>query len=261
MTGRTSIPRPGTWPLPGFLATPAGAAPDSGWPAVVVIHEAYGPTDDMRRVVERFAAEGYVALMPDVFAASRPRPLCIARCLAGARTGSGPAMPAIAAAHRCLAARPDVDEARIGVIGFCMGGSFALAYAATGAEGLRAASVNYGDVPAERERLAKVCPVVASYGGRDRMFAPKARRLEDHLAALGIEHDVKVYDDAGHSFLTGSAQPDGPLGRLAAAFPLHAGFVEDAASDAWRRIFAFLDRHLRGSGTTTGTGGEADGLG
>jgi carboxymethylenebutenolidase len=261
VTEKTSIPRPGTWPLPGFLATPAGAAPERGWPAVVVVHEAYGPTEDMRRVVERFAGEGYVALLPDVFAAAGPRPLCIARCLAGARTGSGPAMPAIAAAHQCLAARPDVDETRIGVIGFCMGGSFALAYAASGPDGVRVAAVNYGDVPEDRERLAKACPVVASYGGRDRMFAPKARRLEDHLSALGIEHDVKVYDDAGHSFLTGSARPDGPLARLAAAFPLHAGFVEGAASDAWRRIFTFFDHQLRDGGAATGAGGKAGGLG
>jgi dienelactone hydrolase len=84
------------------------------------------------------------------------------------------------------------------VAGFCQGGGFALI--AGTQPGFRAAAVNYGDVPKDRSRLDGVCPVVASYGAKDRLFGRRAaERLERHLTALGVPADVKTYDRAGHS--------------------------------------------------------------
>ena len=84
-----------------------------------------------------------------------------------------------------------------------MGGGFALLCAPRGE--YSAAAVNYGMVPADADAeaaLAGSCPVVGSYGGRDTMGISHPERLEAALTALGVPHDVKVYPEAGHSFMS-----------------------------------------------------------
>jgi carboxymethylenebutenolidase len=135
-----------------------------------------------------------------------------------------------------------VDGERIGLIGFCLGGGFALAYIAGGRPGICAVAVNYGEVPKAAVALRGACPIVGSFGGKDRVLGrPHAERLARHLAALGIEHDVKVYDDAGHSFMTEGHHPIGTLVFL----PMRVGYVPNASADAWQRVFAFFDARLK----------------
>ena len=88
--------------------------------------------------------------------------------------------------------------------------------------------------------LKGACPIVGSYGAKDLPLRGSAERLEQALAANGIDHDVKEYPDASHSFLT---QYDGVTGTLAKVTGI--GFRAPAADDAWRRIDAFFERHLR----------------
>jgi len=108
--------------------------------------------------------------------------------------------------------------------------------------GVRAAAVNYGPVPRSSSRLRGACPVVASYGAKDKMIGrAHAERLRRHLQALGVEHDVTVYDEAGHCFMT---EGHHPIGRLV-YLPMQLGYAHDAAVDAWQRIFAFFDARLR----------------
>lgn len=207
---------------------------------MIVLHEVYGTTPEMREVADRFARNGYLALVPDLFSAG-PRVLCVARAMAESSAGRpGTTTTHVEAARAWLCARRDVDRGRLGVIGFCMGGGFALAYATTAPEGVRAVSVNYGQVPRDLDALRRACPIVASYGGRDLVYGRQAARLANALSRSGVEHDVKVYDEAGHSFLT---EGNHPVGRLV-FFPLRIGYHPAAAEDAWRRIFAFFDRHV-----------------
>ena len=91
-----------------------------------------------------------------------------------------------------------------------------------------------------------MCPVVASYGAKDKVVGRKiAQRLESHLRALGVPHDIKTYENAGHSFFS---QVDGWQGWIARLpSPMAVGYDEEAAEDAWRRMLGFFDEHVGAS--------------
>jgi carboxymethylenebutenolidase len=233
--------------LPGYLATPAGAGP---WPGMVVIHEAFGLNGDVRGIADRFAERGYLALAPDLFAWGKGRLACVRAAFRELSEGSGRMFDDLEAARGWLGGRADCTG-RVGVIGFCMGGGFALLAAPR--YGFGAASVNYGRVPSDAERvLAGACPMVASYGGRDRSLRGHAERLDGALTTLGVEHDVKVYPEAGHSFLNRNG------GALAFVFSklAGAGYHGPSADDAWDRILPFFDAHLGAADEARAEGGD-----
>lgn len=218
---------------------PAGKGPH---PGVVVLHESFGLNDDIRRLAARFADAGYAALAPDLYSHGT-RIVCLSRVIVDMLSGGvAREIADIHAAREALAARVEVDAQRIVVAGFCQGGGFALI--AGTRPGFSAAAVNYGTVPADRSKLGGVCPVVASYGAKDRVVGRHmAERLERHLSALGVPHDVKTYDGAGHSFFS---RVDGWQGWLARVpTPMAVGHDEQAAEDGWRRMLAFFDEHVR----------------
>jgi carboxymethylenebutenolidase len=219
-----------------------GAPGDGPHPGVVVLHESFGLNDDIRGIAGRFAEAGYAALAPDLYSHGT-RIVCLTRVLVDMVSGGvAREIADIQAAREALADRIEVDAQRIAVAGFCQGGGFALI--AGTRPGFSAAAVNYGTVPADRAHLDGVCPVVASYGRKDRLVGAKmAERLERHLSALGVPHDVKTYDGAGHSFFS---RVDGWQGWLARVpTPMAVGYDEDAAEDGWRRMLAFFDEHVR----------------
>src|SRR3954469_21307234 len=111
-----------------YLAVPSGDPP---WPGVVVIHEAFGLNADIRAHADRFAARGYVALAPDLFSFRRPKAMWVPGAFRALNKRSGPAFDAIEAARTALAERSDAPG-RVGVVGFCMGGGFALLAAPRG---------------------------------------------------------------------------------------------------------------------------------
>lgn len=220
--------------LRAAVAIPTGPGPH---PGVVVLHEVFGLNADIRRIAGRFAAAGYLAVAPDLYSNGN-RLLCLTRTLIDS-SGERGTLDTIEAVRAYLAGRDDVDGRRVAVAGFCLGGGFALAFAARG--GVKAASVNYGKVTKDRAKLADVCPVVGSFGARDRVFIDDARRLEEHLSALGVAHDVKVYESAGHSFLS---YDNGPAWMARLPSPMNVGYDEAAAEDAWTRILAFFAEHV-----------------
>ncbi|HVW33358.1 MAG TPA: dienelactone hydrolase family protein, partial [Acidimicrobiia bacterium] len=181
-------------PLDGYLAVPDGAG---AVPGVVVLHEAFGLDDDIRAIAERFAAAGFAAVAPDLFSwGSTPR--CLVATFRDLLRREGDTPRRVDAAGEWLAAHPRCTG-RVGVVGFCMGGGFAL-LAATRSR-FAVSGVNYGLVPKRAGALlAGACPVVASYGAKDPMRA-HAGRLDAALAANGVDHDVKVYPGVGHSFM------------------------------------------------------------
>ena len=242
---RLRIPLPDGASLSAELFLPGGAdrQPGAGQhPGVVVLHESFGLNDDIRRIAARFAEAGYAALAPDLYSHGT-RIVCLTRVMVDMTSGSvAREIADILAAREALAARPEVDPGRIAVAGFCQGGGFALV--AGTQPGFAAAAVNYGVVPSERSRLDGVCPVVASYGAKDRIVGSKmAARLERHLAALGVPHEVKTYPQAGHSFFSHVEGWQGWLARVPT--PMAVGYDEEAAEDGWRRMLAFFEEHVR----------------
>ncbi|GAA3938156.1 dienelactone hydrolase family protein [Actinomadura viridis] len=222
--------------LPAYLAVPEGEGP---WPAVVVLFEALGATEDMRAQADRLAANGYLAVLPDLYNGA-PWLRCVQKAMRQMVARRGPMFDRVEAARAWLAGRDDCTG-RVGVIGFCMGGGFALVAAAR--YDFQAASVNYGILP--RDPLAALegaCPIVAAYGGLDRSLRGAAGRLDRALTALDVPHEVTEYPGAGHSFLTDSRLP-APLNAVSKVVMGHGRGRENAA-DAWDRIFAFFGTHL-----------------
>lgn len=227
--------------LKGLLGIPDGTGP---WPTVVVVHEAFGIEAEMRKQVEHLAGLGYLTLMPDLYTAGGFRK-CIGATFRSLSSGTGRAWADIESARLWLTKRDDSTGA-VGVIGFCMGGGFAMLAASRGYEtedtAYQAAAVNYGMLPANLDVIEQSCPVVASYGGKDSSIKQGAARLEAKYTELGVAHDVKEYPDAGHSFLNENmAGPRlfRPLMKIAGMGP-----NPDAAVDAWARIHAFFGEHL-----------------
>ena len=229
-----AIPIPGGQALPAALAMP----PRPKRAGVIVLHEAFGLNDDMRRIAWRFAAAGYPTVAPDFLAGLGPRPLCIARFVRLLdQPGSRPYRQ-LAIARAWLADQAEVAGGPIGVAGFCMGGGFAILYAANA--DVAVVAPFYAPFGAETP-LGGICPVVASYGGRDEVFGDHGERLDAALAERGIERDVRTYPAAGHSFMS---HHDGIAGFLGPRLPLHADYSPEAAEDAWRRTLSFFERHL-----------------
>jgi carboxymethylenebutenolidase len=206
------------------------AVPESGSGAgVVVIQEWWGLVPHIKNVCERFAAEGFVALAPDLYhgrATTSPDEagkLMMALNIEQAEKD-------LRGAIRYLLAHESVRGERVGTIGFCMGGALSL-YAASKNERVGACVVFYGGHPKVKPDLENMrAPLLGFYAERDDFATPAAaRELEAKLTALGKSAEIHVYDDADHAFFNDD-RPE--------------VFNATAAADAWQRTLRFFREHL-----------------
>jgi len=208
----------------GYLATPDGAGPH---PGVVVIHEAYGLNDNIKDITRRFAEAGYVALAVDLFS-GRNRAVCMARYMGGMLLGSVNryGIDDLKAALTYLAKDRTVDAKRLGAIGFCMGGGFAIAWACTDSR-LKAIAPFYAANPRPLDVVGRLCTVVGSYPEKD-FTANAGRALDKALDRNNIAHDIKIYPGARHSFFNEKGST----------------YNRAVAEDSWTRVMKFFGEQI-----------------
>ena len=223
-TGRTVSFRSDNQNLEAYLARPEGEGP---FPGVVVIHEAFGLNHDIKDIVDRFANEGYVALAVDLFT-GRNRAVCMARFMGGMllRSFDNRGIRDLKTTLSVLAEQPGVDDARLGTIGFCLGGGFAIAWACTDGR-LCAVAPFYGMNPRPLDAVSRACPVVGSYPEKD-FTARAGRKLDAALECYGVPRDIKIYPGARHSFFNHESRNHDPA----------------ASEDSWRRTLAFFKNKI-----------------
>ncbi|HVT01757.1 MAG TPA: dienelactone hydrolase family protein [Thermoanaerobaculia bacterium] len=211
----------------GYLSVPAGSGKH---PAIIVIQEWWGVTDWIKGNADRFADAGYVALAPDLYRGKSTEDPAVAHELMRGLPEDR-AVGDIKGAFALLAARPDVDKKRIGVIGWCMGGGYSLALA-TVEPRLAACVINYGRLVTDPATIARIrSPMLGNFGATDRGITPQdVAQFEAALKTAGKEQDIKEYPGAGHGFMNPGNKD---------------GYNPAASSDAWKRIDGFLGRKLK----------------
>lgn len=210
---------------PGFLAQPEGLGQ---FPGIVVIQEWWGLVPHIKDVAERFAREGFIALAPDLYhgqAASEPDE---ARKLA-MELDRDAAVAEIVAAMRYLERLERVAPKKVGVVGWCMGGSLTIATAAAN-PGCGAAVAFYG-MPRSLEIVPGIqCPVLGLFGEHDHGISlEQIHALDRALEKNGIAHEVHIYTGADHAFFN-ETRPQ--------------VYNTAAAQDAWQRTLGWFRTHL-----------------
>jgi carboxymethylenebutenolidase len=209
-----------------YLAMPDGAGKH---PAIIVIHEWWGLNDWVKEQAQKYAAQGYVALAVDLYrgkvAANPDEAHILMRGLPDDR-----GIRDLEAAFAYLSLRPDVNAAKIGSIGWCMGGSWSIKLAVDQPK-LAACVVNYGWLPSEPALVAKIkAPVQGNFGADDQGIPAKdVKAFEAAMKADGKITDIKIYDGAGHAF-------QNPNNKQ--------GYRVEATADAGQRISGFFQKYL-----------------
>lgn len=211
----------------GLLYLPQGAGPH---PALVVIHEWWGLNDWIKQEAAGYAKQGYVTLAVDLYRGkTADNPETAHELMRGLPQDQG--VRDLVGALKYLESRKDVKPDRVGAVGWCMGGGYALQLAIA-APSLKAVAINYGALATDKSELAKIhAAVLGNFGGKDQGIPPEAvHGFEASMKSLGKPVDVKIYPDAGHAF-------ENPNNK--------AGYRPEDASDALSRIDQFFAQELK----------------
>jgi carboxymethylenebutenolidase len=219
--------------------------------ALIVIQEIWGLVDHIKDVADRYAAEGYLVIAPDILSHGGITPevgneLIRLRSSASEeeRAALQPLMRekmapvnqpefaawAVAALRSVvdyIERQPDVDG-RIGVLGFCFGGSYSFALAAADSR-IRGAVPFYGSPPETADLVHLDCPVLALYGEEDERLIAGLPEVTRRMKDAGVQFMSHVYPNAGHAFFNDT----NPISYRA-----------DVAADAWTRSLEFLRETL-----------------
>ena len=225
--GKSVSYKSGDETVQAVLYTPAGKGP---FPAIIVIHEWWGLNDWVKDQAAKLAGEGYVALAIDLYRGKvATTPDMAHEIMRGVPEDR--AKRDLHAAFEFLEAQPNVKKNRIGAIGWCMGGGYALDVALQEPT-LAADVINYGHLATDPEALKKInAPILGLFGGQDQGIPPAdVKKFGETLDKMGKKIDIKIYDDAGHAF-------ENPNNK--------AGYRPDDAADAWKRTVSFLAETLK----------------
>jgi len=211
----------------GILYTPQGKGP---FPALVVIHEWWGLNEWVKEQASKLADQGYVALAIDLYrgkvATTPDEAHQIMRGVPNDRANRD-----LLAASSYLRTQKNVNPAKVGAIGWCMGGGYALDLAIADPK-LKAAVINYGHLAADKATLQKVhAAILGIFGGQDKGIpVADVQKFETDLKALGKPVEIKIFPDAGHAFENPNNQQ---------------GYRAEDAKQAWELSTSFLAKYLK----------------
>jgi carboxymethylenebutenolidase len=230
------------------LNTPDGkmdayvAKPKEGgsYPGIVVLMEAFGLNDHIKKVTERIAQEGYVAIAPDLYhrEAERLVPYSDLQKAVGImnKLQDSKIMDDVGAAIAHLKSQSNVKAGSIGVTGFCMGGRFTYLAAAHHNKDVKAAVPFYpGGVPmgnpSPLSRTGEIkCPIYLFFGGKDPLIPQEhVDKINAELTNKKVNFQIKVYPDATHGFFCDE----------------RPSYHPDSAKDAWEKLKSFFAQHLK----------------
>jgi carboxymethylenebutenolidase len=224
----------GSEQMPGYVSRPAG---DAAAPAILIISDIFGASPFYQEIAGRLANEGYLALLPDLFfrlGGLEQQSMEAAMARAG-RLNEQQTLGDLQAAVAYLLGRPDVQPKSPGMMGFCMGGTYAMLLAEASPD-LGAACVFYG-FPVNRrggrspidavERIN--APLIGFWGDQDAgVGMENVQRLDQELERLNKDYRILIYPGAGHGFMARRSEAD-----------------TAAAEDAWPAMLQFFDKNLR----------------
>ena len=230
------------------LNTPDGkmeayeAKPKEGgsYPGIIVLMEAFGLNDHIKKVTERIAQEGYVAIAPDLYHRESERlvPYSDLQKAVGImnRLQDSKIMDDVGAAIAHLKSQPNVKAGSIGVTGFCMGGRFTYLAAAHHSKDIKAAVPFYpGGVPmgnpSPLSRTGEIkCPIYLFFGGKDPLIPQEhVDKITAELTAKKVNFQLKLYPEATHGFFCDE----------------RPSYHPDSAKDAWEKFKSFFAQHLQ----------------
>ena len=228
VTSMIQIPGPAC-SIRAFEARPAGS---DAAPAVIVIQEWWGLNDHIKDVATRFAREGFVAVAPDLYSrlgnqvTADPNEAGTLMMRLEKADGVADLLAVVGHLKAAAGVRPD----RIGVTGYCMGGSYTTLLACNSPD-IAAAAAFYGEVPDDATLGRLQCPLLYLYGSEDGWIQMKdVERLRDGLARLGKTAEVHIYPGAPHAFFN-DTRPD--------------VYRKTEAADAWARTLRLFTRTLK----------------
>jgi len=216
-------------PLSAFLCRPKQAGRLAG---LILIQEWWGLNDHIKEIAQRFAKERFVVLAPDLY--SRFGHVVTQNGAEAAKLSNAldpqQTVADLMEAVRYLKGLPEVDPDKIGVVGFSIGGSFALRLACRSRE-IRCAAPFYGEIPTNDEIEKLAAPILYIYGDEDGWIRKEeVQRLKDCLKKFKKTGEVKIYAGAPHAFFNDSRREV---------------YNPKAAKDAWKRTLAFFEKQLR----------------
>ncbi len=211
----------------GYLSLPKG---DGEHPALILVHEWWGVTQWMKDNADMFAKKGYVALCVDLYrgkVTDKPdEAMKLSQSL-----NQDQAVKDVISSFNYLKTLPQVDDKRIGCIGWCMGGGFSL-QGAINIPNLKATVVCYGRLTTDSMLISKIqSPVLGIFGEEDKVIPPDAvKQFEQALKAQGKHIKVFEYPKSGHAFMNQTNK---------------TGYNSGTTQEAWKEIYAFLNRKLK----------------
>lgn len=225
--GKTVSYKSGDETVQGMLYTPSGKGT---FPGVIAIHEWWGLDDWVKEQASKLSDQGYVVLAVDLYRGKVATTPDLAHELMRGLPEDRAARD-LHAAFEYLQSQPNVKKDRIGAIGWCMGGGFALNMALREPT-LAAAAIHYGHLATDSEQLKKInAAILGIFGGQDRGIPIEdVKKFEQTLKQLGKKVEIKIYPDAGHAF-------ENPVNK--------DRYRPEDAADAWKRTVEFFASTLK----------------